>query len=130
MRCQFFVVRFLFLLFGWFLLVSLAPAPVPTYEIPWSSVNGGGGTVASGQFVLTSSAGQSCAGFAAGGAYAVDVGFLAFLASSGSEVTSYDVLQHLLGAVPLSGAKLSAADANIDGVIDAADVVKLISQGK
>jgi hypothetical protein len=57
------------------LSASLAGACAEEFRINWYSVDGGGGTSAGADFVLTSTIGQADAGFLSGGEYSLAGGF-------------------------------------------------------
>ena len=98
------------------------------YEIPWRVLDSGGTTKTGGAFSLTSSIGQVAPEVRTGGAYRLNGGYLVITLRA--EISSRDVIDHLLQKKSLSGDKLLAADANSDGIIDVGDVITLIPRGK
>jgi len=56
--------------------VCLAPSRVQgSYEIPWSTIDGGGGTSSGGSYILTGTIGQPDAAYSSGGDYELLGGF-------------------------------------------------------
>ena len=61
---------------GLVLLATAALAITVTYNVPWYSVDGGGGTSLGGAYSLTGTIGQCDAGTMNGGVYALYGGFV------------------------------------------------------
>lgn len=65
------------------LLVGLAVAAVPGWDLDWWTAEGGGDLSQGGEYALQGSIGQADAGRFAGGAYRLDGGFWGGAASTG-----------------------------------------------
>jgi len=65
------IILLIFVLAG----VFVADASALTYQIVWSTIDGGGGTSSGGQYVLTGTIGQPDASYSSGGQYEVLGGF-------------------------------------------------------
>jgi hypothetical protein len=68
------------------LLATLSSANGPGYTLDWWTVDGGGGTLAAGGYVLRGTAGQPDAGALTGGDYTLSGGFW-----GGAGPAAYDV---------------------------------------
>ncbi|MBK7403104.1 MAG: hypothetical protein IPJ41_00375 [Phycisphaerales bacterium] len=104
-----------------------ASASAQVYEIPWYTIDGGGGTSTGGSFSLSGTIGQHDAGGPmSGGAFALTGGFWAAAGDAcfadfnhDSAVDTRDVLAFLNAWTQQQG----AADCDGNGVIDTRDVL-------
>jgi hypothetical protein len=115
------------------LLIS-AMACGDSFDIPWYTIDGGGGTSAGGSFVLSGTIGQPDAGaFMTAGAFDLAGGFW----TAFGEITSpcpadingdsvVDVLD-LLAVLAVWGAGSGPADINGDGVVNVLDLLEVLA---
>ncbi len=99
------------------------------YTLRIWTVAAGGGTSEGGNYTLNGSIGQPGAGTKKGATYTLLGGFWGSEMES-EEISSTEVLEHILGVKVLTGEKLALADANTDGKVNIADVITLVNQGR
>ena len=99
------------------------------YDLTISAIDSGGGTSIGGTYTLNGSVGQPGAEIKKGGTYILLGGFLGSEIET-EEISSTDVLQHILAVKVLTGEKLALADANRDDKVDIADVITLVNRGR
>ncbi len=141
------MTRRMFVIVGIALVAVLAVtwtalAQTGALDVPWFSVDGGGGTSAGGDFTLDGTIGQPDAGGKlTGGAFAVEGGFIPGVAAppafagtcgdlNGDEVINVlDAiidLQIIVGLLTPTEDQLKAGDVVGDGIIDVFDAILLL----
>ncbi len=111
-----------------------ALAQTGALDVPWFSMDGGGGTSTGGEFTLSGSVGQPDAGRLAGGDFAVEGGFIPGVVvppacgdlNGDGHVDVFDAimdLQIIVGLITPTEAQLKLGDVVRDGAIDVFDVI-------
>ncbi len=118
-----------------------ALAQTGALDVPWFSVDGGGGTSAGGNFTLDGTIGQADAGRLAGGDFAVEGGFIPGVAvppvlavtcgdlNDDGDVNVFDAimeLQIIVGLITPTETQVKVGDVVRDGAIDVFDVILLL----
>ncbi len=117
-------------------MLAAAPAAFGQYEINWFTVDGGGGTSAGGDYVLSGTIGQPDAGEMAGGDYHLSGGFWVGIGEdcpadlTGDGVIGLADLSQLLAAFgTMVGDPFydPVADTTGDGIVGLADLAELLA---